>query len=83
MTVRHRPTCSVNRSTSWRRGFDGVVPAVVRRDEPLHILVDSTGLKIEGEGKWLEQKHGVRPRRRWRKLHLAIEADTREIVGPS
>lgn len=58
-----------------------VVPAVVRRDEPPHILVDSVGLKIYGEGEWLQQKHGVRLRRRWRKLHLAIDADTREIVA--
>src|SRR5689334_19999770 len=66
---------------SRRGGGLTVVPAVVRRDEPLHILVDSTGLKIYGEGEWLQQKHGVRPRRRWRKLHLAIDADTQEIVA--
>lgn len=66
---------------SRRGGGLTVVPERVKRDEPLHILVDSTGLKIYGEGEWLDQKHGVRPRRRWRKLHLAIDADTHEIVA--
>jgi Transposase DDE domain len=51
------------------------------RAEPLHLLVDSTGLKIYGEGEWLDQKHGIRSRRRWRKLHLGIDADTHEIVA--
>jgi Transposase DDE domain len=51
------------------------------RTEPLHLLVDSTGLKIYGEGKWLDQKHSIRSRRRWRKLHLGIDATTRDIVA--
>jgi hypothetical protein len=49
--------------------------------EPLHLLVDSTGLKIYGEGEWLDQKHAIRSRRRWRKLHLGIDAITHEIVA--
>jgi hypothetical protein len=53
----------------------------IDRAEPLHLLVDSTGLKIYGEGEWLDQKHGIRSRRRWRKLHLGIDADTQEIVA--
>ena len=51
------------------------------RAEPLHLLVDSTGLKIYGEGEWLDQKHGVRSRRRWCKLHLGVDAVTHEIVA--
>jgi hypothetical protein len=53
----------------------------IDRTEPLHLLVDSTGLKIYGEGEWLDQKHGIRPRRRWRKLHLGVDAHTHEIVA--
>jgi hypothetical protein len=49
-------------------------------DKPLHVVIDSTGLKIYGAGQWLEHKHGARPRREWRKLHLAIDADTGEII---
>src|SRR5690349_23557718 len=41
----------------------------------------STGLKIYGEGEWLDQKHGIRSRRRWRKLYLGVDADTHEIVS--
>ena len=37
----------------------------------VHLVVDSTGLKIFGEGEWLAQKHKIKGiRRRWRKLHL-------------
>src|SRR3954447_21289220 len=38
--------------------------------EPMHLLVDSTGLKLCGAGEWLVEKHGTRTRRSWRKLHL-------------
>jgi transposase len=51
------------------------------RAEPLHLFVDNTGLRICGEGEWLDQKHGIRSRRRWRKLHLGIDAMTHEIVA--
>ena len=47
---------------------------------PLHLLIDSTGLKLFGQGEWQEEKHG-RARRSWRKLHLAFDADTGEIVA--
>jgi hypothetical protein len=49
--------------------------------EPVHLLVDSTGLKLCGPGEWLEEKHGTRRRRSWRKLHLATDADTGHIVA--
>src|SRR5208282_728663 len=39
-------------------------------DGPLHVLIDSTGLKVYGAGEWLQEKHGARARRSWRKLHL-------------
>jgi hypothetical protein len=52
-------------------------------DGPLHVLVDSTGLKVYGAGQWLEDKHGARSRRTWRKLHLALDADSGEIIAHS
>jgi transposase len=58
-----------------------ILPKLAVRDEPLHLLVDSTGLKVYGEGEWLDQQHGLRWRRRWRKLHLSLDADTQEIVA--
>ena len=49
--------------------------------EPVHLLVDSTGLKLCGAGEWLIEKHGTRRRRAWRKLHIGVEADTGRIVA--
>jgi hypothetical protein len=49
--------------------------------EPVHLLVDSTGLKLCGPGEWLVEKHGSKRRRGWRKLHLATDADTGRIVA--
>jgi hypothetical protein len=45
----------------------------------LHLLVDSTGIKMLGEGEWKTKKHGADYRRRWRKVHLGIDAATLEI----
>jgi hypothetical protein len=69
-------------TTPSRRG-DGltILPKRLDRAEPLHLLVGSSGLKINREGEWLDQKHGIRSRRRWRKLHLGIDAVTHEIVA--
>jgi hypothetical protein len=48
---------------------------------PLHLLVDSTGLKLCGAGEWLLEKHGTKMRRSWRKLHLGVDAGTGRIVA--
>src|SRR5215212_2526102 len=48
---------------------------------PMHLLVDSTGLKLCGPGEWLVEKHGAKARRSWRKLHLGRDADTGQIVA--
>ena len=45
----------------------------------LHLLVDSTGIKVEGEGEWHTRKHGGSRRRVWRKIHLGIDEETLEI----
>lgn len=50
-------------------------------DGPLDILIDSTGLKVFGAGQWLQEKHGAKSRRGWRKLHLAVDADSGQIVA--
>jgi len=49
--------------------------------EPVHLLVDSTGLKLCGAGEWLHEKHGTTMRRSWRKLHLGMDAGTGQIVA--
>jgi hypothetical protein len=45
----------------------------------LHLLIDSTGIKILGEGEWKTKKHGAEYRRQWRKVHIGIDAETLEI----
>lgn len=44
-----------------------------------HIVVDSTGLKVYGEGEWKVRQHGVSKRRTWRKLHLSVNETTQSI----
>src|SRR5918911_2035941 len=61
------------------RGFAGRRPEVVPHG-PMHLVIDSTGLKLFGRGEWDAEKHG-RARRSWRKLHLAVDAGTGEIVA--
>ena len=48
---------------------------------PLHLLIDSTGIKAEGEGEgeWNARKHGGSKRRLWRKIHIGIDEQTLEI----
>ncbi len=53
----------------------------IREDEPLHLVVDSTGLKVFGEGEWKVRQHGWQKRRTWRKLHLGVNERTGEIVA--
>ncbi|EPY7254700.1 IS5 family transposase [Klebsiella pneumoniae] len=43
-------------------------------------FIDSTGLKVFGEGEWKVKKHGKERRRIWRKLHLAVDSNTHEII---
>jgi hypothetical protein len=52
-----------------------------RSSEPVHVVIDSTGLKIYGAGEWQREKHGERRRRTWRKLHLAANPDSHEILA--
>ncbi|SER75735.1 Transposase DDE domain-containing protein, partial [Pseudovibrio axinellae] len=51
------------------------------KSEPVHLVVDSTGLKVFGAGEWQENKHGTAVKRRsWCKLHLGMNLDTGEIL---
>jgi hypothetical protein len=55
-------------TTLSRRAATLEVPRPRSGSEPMHLLVDSTGLKLCGAGEWLVEKHGTRTRRSWRKL---------------
>jgi Transposase DDE domain len=68
-------------STLSRRAETLEVPRPQAGSAPVHLLVDSTGLRLCGPGEWLEEKHGTKRRRAWRVLHLATDADTGRIVA--
>jgi len=52
----------------------------LQQDEPLHLVADSSGLKIYGEGEWKVKMHGASKRRTWRKLHIGLNPETGEII---
>ncbi len=47
----------------------------------IHVVVDSTGVKVYGEGEWKVRQHGVDKRRTWRKLHIGVNEATGEILS--
>jgi hypothetical protein len=61
---------------SRRQAGLAVSPAAPTPAEPLHLVVDGTGLKVFGEGEWKVRQHGVSRRRTWRKVHLAVDGRT-------
>lgn len=50
------------------------------KGSPKHIILDSTGLKVYGEGEWKVRTHGKSKRRVWRKFHIGIDAETQDFV---
>jgi hypothetical protein len=48
---------------------------------PLDLVIDSTGLKLYGAGEWLQDKHGAKSKRIWKKLHLAVDVKSGQIVA--
>ena len=58
-----------------------VVLPTQRPNQPLHLVIDSTGLKVYGEGEWKVLKHGYSKRRTRRKVHLAMDANTGQICA--
>ena len=53
-----------------------IKPFAIPESGPVTIAIDSTGVKIYGEGEWKVRKHGVSKRRTWRKLHLGVDPET-------
>jgi hypothetical protein len=69
-TLCRRQAClPVELSQRWQQG------------EKLAVGIDSTGLKVYGEGEWKVRKHGVSKRRTWRKLHIGLDLATQEIIS--
>lgn len=51
------------------------------KQEPLHLVVDSTGLKVFGEGEWKVRQHGWSRHRTWRKVHLGVDETSGELLA--
>lgn len=51
------------------------------RGQVAHVVIDSTGIKTFGEGEWHVKKHGKQQRRRWRKMHLAVDASSHDVIA--
>jgi transposase len=92
-----RQTEGLRRSIIQRLGLDLPVPdhttlsrrrarltlttALKKPKGPVNVVIDSSGLKIFGAGAWRHEKHGGKPRRSWRRLDLAIDPDSRDILA--
>lgn len=50
-------------------------------DESRHIVIDSSGVKVYGEGEWKQRPHGKSKRRTWRKIHIGLDPETGEITA--
>jgi IS5 family transposase len=66
---------------SRRRATLEIALPRTRRKEALHVVVDSTGVKVFGEGEWKVRQHGYTSRRTWRKVHLGVDEASGEMVA--
>lgn len=66
-------------STLSRRGKDLPVALPKTAQPSMDVVLDSTGLKIYGEGEWKVRKHGASKRRTWRRLHIGVNPANGEI----
>ena len=66
-------------STLSRRGRTVQIRLPKQTRGPLHVVMDSSGLKVFGEGEWKVRQHGWSKRRTWRKMHLSIDVTRGEV----
>lgn len=57
------------------------LPKLSTLQKEIHLVVDSSGLKVFGEGEWKVRQHGYDSRRTWRKIHLGIDEKSQLIVS--
>lgn len=69
-------------STLSRRQKTLTVPLAASSPRgPVYVVVDSTGVKVFGEGEWKVRQHGISKRRTWLKLHVAVNEATGEALA--
>jgi hypothetical protein len=72
--------CPIPDYSTLSRRAAGLNISLAQPETDLHLVLDSTGLKVYGEGEWKVRRHGWSKHRTWRKLHLGINRETQEIV---
>ena len=72
---------SFETTLSKRQGDLDIDLPTSSKSSPMHLVLDSTGLKVYGEGEWKQRIHGKQKRRTWRKLHLGVDSDTGQITA--
>lgn len=68
-------------TVSRRKRKLSITLPVVHTSGSVHLVVDSTGVKVYGEGEWKTRQHGISKRRTWRKLHVGVNESTGEILA--
>jgi hypothetical protein len=68
-------------TVSRRMGKLAITLPILDTKTARHVVVDSTGIKVYGEGEWKVRQHGVGKRRTWLKLHLAVDEATGDILA--
>jgi hypothetical protein len=75
------PLTAPDYSTLCRRQSSLTIPTYkCKHTQPIHLVVDGGGIKIFGEGEWKMRQHGKEKRRTWRKLHIAVDEASQDII---
>jgi len=77
----HLTLSAPNYTTLSRRGRFLLVKLPKRRKEKTIVVIDSSGVKVYGEGEWKVRQHGAGKRRKWKKIHIGIDADGEIRMG--
>ena len=74
--------CPDHTTLSRRHATVAIRQQVDRAPEgPISLIVDSSGLQVCGQGEWHTQKHGEKKRKRWKKLHIGVDAQGRIVAS--
>ena len=76
----HLPVPSYSQISRRAKSLHKRVNRLTQGKKARHIIFDSTGLKVHGEGEWKVKVHGKSKRRTWRKFHIGIDAETQDII---
>jgi len=56
------------------------IPTTTRGKKVTDVVIDGSGIKIYGEGEWKVEQHGREKKKKWKKIHVAIDPETQELV---